>query len=42
MPRDNEEHPVLTPKEDAAQRGDDPPGSFGGDKPAPAAAVIKD
>ncbi|QIG39967.1 hypothetical protein G5T42_11130 [Microbacterium sp. 4R-513] len=34
MPRDNEDHPILTPKEDAAQRGDDPPGSFGSNKPA--------
>ncbi len=34
MPRDDELHPVNTPKEDAAQRGDSPPGSFGHDKPA--------
>ena len=27
--RDDQQHPVLTPKEDAAQRGQDPPGSFG-------------
>ncbi len=25
----NDEHPVLSPKEDQAQRGQDPPGSFG-------------
>ena len=30
MPRDHdEEHPILTEKEDTEQRGDDPPGSFG-------------
>lgn len=31
MPRDHDgqEHPVLTEKEDAEQRGDNPPGSFG-------------
>src|SRR3954449_12274532 len=30
MPREHDdEHPVLTGKEDAEQRGDDPPGSFG-------------
>ncbi len=27
--RRKDEHPVLTPKEDEAQRGSDPPGSFG-------------
>ncbi|MFC7490406.1 MULTISPECIES: hypothetical protein [unclassified Knoellia] len=27
--RDDDDHPVLTPKEDEAQRGTDPPGSFG-------------
>ena len=31
MPRnhDSQEHPILTEKEDAEQRGDNPPGSFG-------------
>ncbi|WP_345800296.1 hypothetical protein AAIB33_12560 [Microbacterium sp. AZCO] len=34
MPRDDDDrHPVLSEKEDAAQRGEDPPGSFGHEDP---------
>ncbi|WP_426625350.1 hypothetical protein ACPPVW_04595 [Leifsonia sp. McL0607] len=34
MPSDDGPHPVYSRKEEAAQRGDDPPGSFGHDEPA--------
>src|SRR6188474_1904351 len=29
MPRDDQDHPVLSDKDDRHQRGEDPPGSFG-------------
>ena len=34
MLRDDGSHPITSRKQDAAQRGDDPPGAFGKDEPA--------